>query len=384
MAGDDEGTRRPEVPLVGGAGPWGPPPAAPFPGPGGPFGPAAGPWGPPPGAPAPRGRRSPWFRGGIACAVALVLLLTSVVLVATGDRAPRETVEAATADLRGWEGATYSGRIPDGLGGQATLEVTVDRQGKASGTVTRASGGRAEFVSVGTSDAIRGDRAWWERAAERPELVDRLTGVWLSGAASELPTGLGSWVESPSELADGLVADEVREEPEEVIGGRDARVIATGSSSGSRMAVDDSGDVPTLVRFDRTGFGTGRVSPVAVHRAAPPALATVRDLTAQLPTMKSYDQARSERPRLALTVEGGSGECSTPTCTVIVRLANTGTLSTTGSVVVTLNGADVARHPFSSAPGSDLAFPTTADNPVHDSPGARISAYWYARVEGGR
>ncbi|CAA9253036.1 MAG: hypothetical protein AVDCRST_MAG54-2093, partial [uncultured Actinomycetospora sp.] len=360
----------------GGYAPGGPPP-------GGAYGPP-GPWGLPPGAPTPRRRRSPWFWGGIAGALVLVLLLTAVVLVATGERAPQATVEAATADLRCWEGATYSGQIPDGLGGRATLEVTVDRLGNAAGTVTRASGGRAEFVSVGTSDAVRGDRAWWERSAERPELVDRFTGVWLSEAGSELPSGLGTWTESPSELADGFIAYEVREEPEEVVEGRDVRVIAMGSSYGSRVVVEDAGDVPTLVRFDQPSFGTGRVSPVTVHRAAPQALSTVRDLTAQLPTMKSYYQALSERPRLALTVEGGAGECSTPTCTVTVRLVNTGTLSTTGTVVVTLNGAEVARHPFSSAPGSDLAFPTTADNPVYSSPGARISAYWYARVDGGR
>jgi hypothetical protein len=314
----------------------------------------------------------------------LVLLLVSVVLVVTGEQAPQETVEAATADLRGWEGATYSGQVPDGLGGQATLEVTVDRLGNAAGTVTRASGGRAEFVSVGSSTAIRGDRAWWERSADRPELVDRFTGVWLSEAASELPTGLGTWTEAPSELADGFLAYEVREEPEEVVEGRDVRVISMGSSYGSRVAIDDAGDVPTLVRFDQRTFGTGRVSPVTVHRAEPQALSTVRDLAPQLPTMKSYFTALSERPRLALTVEGGAGECNTPTCTVTVRLVNTGTLSTTGTIIVTLNGAEVARHPFSSAPSSNLAFPTTADNPVYSSPGARISAYWYARVEGGR
>jgi hypothetical protein len=43
---------------------------------------------------------------------------------------------------------------------------------------------------------------------------------------------------------------------------------------------------------------------------------------------------------------------------------------------------DLARWP--GTPGSDLAFPTTAGNPFYSSPGTRVSAYWYARVEGGR
>ena len=115
---------------------------------------------------------------------------------------------------------------------------------------------------MGAEEAVRADRAWWERSASRPELVDRLTNVWLR--------------------------------------------------------------------------------------------------------------------------DGGNGNGNTPTCTVTVRLVNSGTLATSGTIVVSLNGAEVARHPFSSAPGSNLAFPTTADNPVYSDPGARITALWLAHVEGGR
>ncbi|MDD7938110.1 hypothetical protein PHK61_06730 [Actinomycetospora lutea] len=360
---------------------YGPPPGQGGPGgPGGPYG-YTGPFGPPPGA----GGSGPRRKGlviGIAVAVVLLLLATTVVLLVTRQPAPSETLAASVADVRGWEGATYRGRFPDAAGAQANLEITVDRTGNAAGTIVRDGGGRAEFVLAGREQAIRADRAWWEGAAPRPELADRLTDQWLSDAFTVLPRGLTSWVQPPSALADRLSAPDVGERDEVVVGGRDARVLTPGSDGRSVTVVDD--EPPTLVAFDLPGFGTGRTSPVAVDRAAPAALRTVADLSGQAPTMKSYIVAITERPRLALSVEGGESTCRTPTCTVTVRLVNSGTIATTGTIVVTLNDVEVARHPFSSAPGSNLAFPTTANNPVYDQPGASISALWRARVEGGR
>ena len=118
---------------------------------------------------------------------------------------PSATLEATVVDVRGWEGATYGGRIDDDQGGQATLEVVVDRAGNATGSITRDAGGRAEFVTVGGDQALRGDRAWWEgRTAGRPELAERLDGVWLSDAYPELPAGLPTWAVAPGALADRI------------------------------------------------------------------------------------------------------------------------------------------------------------------------------------
>ncbi|MFC5142371.1 hypothetical protein ACFPK1_29375 [Actinomycetospora rhizophila] len=382
------------APGTGGPGPWG---TAAFPGPGGPGYPPpgqgpggpygyTGPFGPPPGTGAPgAGAPGPRRKGlliGVAVAVVVLLLATTVVLLVTRRSPPSETLAATVADVRGWEGATYRGRLPDAGGAPANLEITVDREGNAAGTVTRDGGGRAEFVLAGREQAIRGDRAWWERDAPRPELAARLTDQWLSDAFTVLPRGLTSWEQPPNALADRLAAADVGEQEEVVVGGRDARVLTPGTD-GRRVTVVD-GEPPTLVEVDLPGFGQGRTTPVTVDRAAPAALATVADLARQAPTMKSYIVAITERPRLALTVEGGENTCRTPTCTVTVRLVNSGTIATTGTIIVTLNDVEVARHPFSSAPGSNLAFPTTANNPVYDQPGASISALWRARVEGGR
>lgn len=317
---------------------------------------------------------------GIAGAVVLVLLVVTLVVVLTGQRSPVATVDAAAADLRTWAGATYTGRIPDGLGGQAALEVTVDRTGTATGSVTRASGGRLEFVTVGAEEAVRADRAWWARSASRPELVDRLTNVWLRDGGTQLPAGLGTWAEPPADLATRLTGPDLTEQDEQVVDGREARVFTAGDR---RLLVHDE-DPTSLVGVDLPGFGTGHDGPVTVHRSEPRALGALTELVPQVPTMKSYFLAITERPRLQVAVEGGAGACNTPTCTVTVRLVNSGTLATSGTIVVSLNGAEVARHPFSSAPGSTLTFPTTADNPVYSDPGARITALWLARVEGGR
>jgi hypothetical protein len=378
------------------AAPWGAAPRAPgsgqgqwgtaaFPGQGGPYG-YTGPFGPPPGAGPPgAGTSGPRRRGlliGIAVGVVVLLLATTVVLLATRQSPPSETLAATVADVRGWEGATYRGRIPDASGAPADLEMTVARNGDAAGTITRDGGGRAEFVLADREQAIRGDRAWWERDAPRPELADRLADQWLSDAVTVLPRGLTSWEQPPNALADRLAAPDVGEQDGVVVAGRDARVLTPGTD-GRRVTVV-GGEPPTLVAVDLPGFGQGRTSPVTVDRAAPAALATVADLARRAPTMKSYIVAITERPRLALTVEGGESTCRTPTCTVTVRLVNTGTIATTGTIVVTLNDVEVARHPFTSAPGSNLTFPTTAGNPVYDQPGASISAIWRARVEGGR
>ena len=393
----------PGMPGAGaGAGPWG---TAAFPGQGGPgypppgYGPLpgqpgpggwpggyTGPFGPPPGTPgAGTGTSGPRRKGliiGIVAAVVVLLLVTVAVLVAVRPASPSATLEATVADVRGWEGATYSGRIPDGSGTPTNVEMTVDRAGNAAGTLTRDGGGRAEFVLAGREQAIRGDRAWWERAAPRPELADRLSDQWLSDAVTVLPRGLSSWEEPPGALADRLAAPDVGEQDEVVVAGEQARVLAPGTDGRTVTVVD--GEPPRLVAFDLPGFGAGRLSPVTVGRAAPAALANVQNLSQQAPTMKSYIVAVVERPRLALTVEGGESTCRTPTCTVTVRLVNQGTIATSGTIVVTLNGTEVARHPFASAPGSNLTFPTTANNPVYDQPGASISALWRARVEGGR
>ncbi|MEJ2863081.1 hypothetical protein [Actinomycetospora flava] len=365
---------------------YGPPPGQPGrpgqPGPGG----YTGPFGPPPGAPgAGPGTSAPRRKGlviGIVAAVVVLLLVAVAVLIAVRPASPATTLEATVADVRGWEGATYSGRIPDGDGTPTNLEMTVDRAGNAAGTLVRDGGGRAEFVLAGDEQAIRGDRAWWARAAPRPELADRLADQWLSDAVLVLPRGLASWEQAPAALADRLAAPDVGERDEVVVAGEEARVLTPGTDGRSVTVVD--GEPPRLVGFDLPGFGAGRLSPVTVNRAAPAALGTVADLARQAPTMKSYLLAVIERPRLALTVEGGENTCRTPTCTITVRLVNQGTIATSGTIVVTLNDAEVARHPFTSAPGSNLTFPTTAPNPVYDQPGASVSALWRARVEGGR
>ncbi|MHC1561973.1 hypothetical protein ACR9E3_23680 [Actinomycetospora sp. C-140] len=382
-------------PATGGTGPWGPP-TGPFagapgaygqyggygPGPTGPF------WGPPPpGAPGapPSGRpyrRVLWI--GVAAAVVLVLLVATVVLV-TRPSSPAATVEAVSADMGGWEGVAYSGRVADRAGGQAALTMTVDRSGNATGILTRDGGGRADFVLSGTEQAIRGDQAWWQRsaAASRPELVERLAGVWLTDARSALPDGLATWGLSPGELAGRLSPAGLREQDAVVVDGQEARVFTSGAADETRLTVRDD-DPPALVAMDLPGFGTGRAGPATVARADPQVLGTVPGLVAQLPTMKSWFTALTERPQLAISVEGSGEVCNSPTCTVTVRLVNSGTIGTSGTIVVTLNDAEVARHPFRSDPGSNLTFPTTAANPVYSTPGARITALWNARVEGGR
>jgi hypothetical protein len=132
------------------------------------------------------------------------------------------------------------------------------------------------------------------------------------------------------------------------------------------------------------GFASGHAAPVTVHRADPAVLGTLPGLVAQVPTMKSWLVALTERPALAISLEGLEGVCGTPTCTISVRLVNSGTVPTSGTIVVTLDGNEVARHPFRSAAGSNQVFPTTAPNPIYDNAGARGTALWNARVEGGR
>ncbi|MDD7935122.1 hypothetical protein, partial [Actinomycetospora straminea] len=347
-----------------------------------------GQWGPPPGGPGGPGqqggpaRRRRWILP-VAAAVVLLLVLGTVLFVVTRPASPSATLEATVTDVRGWEGATYGGRIDD-EGGAATLEVVVDRAGNATGSITRDAGGRAEFVTVGGDQALRGDRAWWEeRTAGRPELAERLDGVWLSDAYPELPAGLPTWAVAPSSLADRLAAPDVGEQEQgAVIDGQEARVLTPGTDGRTVTVVD--GEPPALVAFELPGFGADREGPVTVARADPAALQDLQTLVGQVPSMKSYIVAITERPQIALTLEGGENTCRTPTCTVTARLVNSGTLATSGTIIVTLNDVEVARHPFRSDPGSNLAFPTSAPNPVYDQPGASISVLWRARVEGGR
>ncbi|MDD7965870.1 hypothetical protein [Actinomycetospora lemnae] len=372
-------------PQAGYPGPSGPP------GPGGPGGPGGWPgqWGPPPSGPGGPGqqggppRRRRWIIP-VAAAVVLLLVLGTVLFVVTRPASPSATLEATVADVRGWEGVTYGGRIDDDQGGQATLEVVVDSAGHATGSVTRDAGGRAEFVVAGDEQALRGDRAWWEgRTAGRPELAERLDGVWLSDAYPELPAGLPTWAVAPGALADRIAAPDVGEQEQGVVvDGREARVLTPGTDGRSVTVVD--GEPPALVAVELPGFGSGREGPVTVARADPARLQELQTLVGQVPSMKSYIVAITERPQIALTLEGGENTCRTPTCTVTARLVNSGTLATSGTIVVTLNDVEVARHPFRSDPGSNLAFPTSAPNPVYDQPGASVSVLWRARVEGGR
>lgn len=368
-------------------------------GPGGPQGPWTGPqyaapWGPPPGqghgpqghgpqGPPPWGRpttatdRRPPRRtliiGAIVVAVVGALLVTAVVLV--DGATTRRTANGAAEDVATWSGVTYRGQIADGLGGPASVEMTVDAQGNAAGTITRASGGRAEFLRTPTAQALRADEAWWRTSAPRPTLATKLAGVWVSAADDQL-AGVSGWAVAPGELSRAIGGRPWSDVESRSVGGVEASVLG---DQADRVSVDDTGDVPRLAEVELAGFGRQRTSPVSTERAAPPALQTVASTATLLPSMPAVRAVIAAPSRISARAEPGP-TCTTPTCPVTYRLVNLGRYRTAGTLTLTLNGAPFTSFPFDAAPGAVLPFSATYPNQAYAGGTASATAFLGART----
>lgn len=359
-----------------GYGPYGPPPA----GAGGPW--PQGPAGPYPPCPPPGPRRTNRLPLWIGLGLAAVVLLAVAVVVAVsrlGGGDPDDAVSAAVDDLRGWDGVTYRGEVRQYSKGDVTVDLTVNRDGDVAGTLSRSDGARAEYARIDGVELFKGDPSWWRGDAREEDKVQRLAGVWVREASSEI-SGLSNQISGPDEVASDLLPPRYgsssisvyRETGTRDVAGETGRVL----EGITRKVVVSQGGSPRVLAVVPTGAET----PLAVSRAEPAALGVIGERVAVRDSAPQYLKALTEQPKVAAQVLNAPPVCTTPECTVTIRLTNTSRFDARGSVQVLINGqsADFETFQLGSKQSRDLV--ASARNPASSDPGRPVPIRWEAKV----
>ncbi|ANY08354.1 hypothetical protein [Pseudonocardia sp. HH130630-07] len=313
----------------------------------------------------------------VAGAIALALVVAGgVAWSALGGRPdPGDAVAAATDDLSTWESVTYRGRITQISAGDLDVDITVNRDGDAAGTLALPEGGRAEYARIDGIEMLRADDAWFADEIDLVDRAGRLANRWvknpmgevyaldtvlkppgdlagdLGGHLPELPSGVG-W----SPWSDGGTSD---------VDGTPARRI---TGIGDELFVTDGAD-PRLLGYRPTFVTTGP-SMLQVAPGTPEALDAVGAARGARDTAVDYQQRLSAAPEV--TVEWATpppGTCP-ESCSATVRVTNAETFPATGSVTAMTNGRIADVESFDLAPGASATLTFTGYRPW-DGPATR-------------
>ena len=356
------------------AGAWAPPPGqnpyAPGGAPpqGGGFGPLPpGGFGPlpPGGAAAPAAARQPMRRGArrTLAIVGVVVLLAVIggLIYLLVPPSPSSAVADAAEDARGWAGATYRGPIRGPGGEPVTADVTVGPNGDKTGTFTRQGGGRLEIAQSGDTQVVKGNAAWWSGLPQGADKGRRLAGVWLRNAAPET-----TWLTKVPLLAPGALADTLAGPPggtppeytdagDQPVDDTDGRVVTVPDR---RVVLTDGHDARLLALVppestDPAGLRVSEATPdtITALGSARSTTAGAQDYTA---TLYTPDDVRVE----VLP----SPPCTTPTCSVAVRLTNAAGIEARGVVTIKKNGVVLNRYPFTLAAAGTQTFTSASPN----------------------
>jgi hypothetical protein len=292
---------------------------------------------------------------------AVVLLLLAAAVFLTLPPGASSAVVGAADDARGWNGTTYRGPVRGPDGRTVTVAVTVGVNGDKAGTFTSAGGGRAEFAETGGTQLLRGNAAWWASS----EKGRRLAGIWLRD-----PTPETTWLAPLPLLAPGALADDLSgaatgstpdyaDAGDQRVGDRDGRVVAAPER---RVVLSDDreADLLAIVPPESAGPAGLRVAP-----AAPAELSAVGSAGSRLAGARGYESVLYFPDGVRVEIIPAAS-CTTPTCTVSVRLTNTSGLEGRGIVTIRKNGTTLSRTPFrlagragqtvsASSPNSGLA-----------------------------
>ncbi|WP_132429514.1 hypothetical protein [Pseudonocardia endophytica] len=357
----------------GGPGPYGPPGAYGSPGaygvPDPPRG-APGPYGPPPGngggtavwpgppRPEPIRRRNgkPLLIVGV---VVLLLVVAGVVFFVIPPAASSAVANAADA-ARGWTGATYRGPLRGPNGRTVTVDVTVGPNGDKTGTFTRDGGGRADFAETGGVQLLRGNASWWSGQAQGSDKGRRLGGIWLRNPAPET-----TWLRAVPLLAPGALADdltgpagapqEYSDAGDQAVDGQDGRVV---TAAEHRVVLSDDHEARLLAIVPPASADPAGLR---VSAAAPDQVAAVGSAGAPLSEAEDYSSALYYPDDVEVDILPAP-PCSTPTCTVTVKLTNSAGLEARGVVTITKNGTVLNRIPFTLGPRAEGTYTATSPN----------------------
>ncbi|WP_112134419.1 DNA/RNA non-specific endonuclease [Glycomyces dulcitolivorans] len=309
--------------------------------------------------PAPRPRQPVPWGWVVALAVTVASVLAAVTIVYIDASKPSKGLiladpgaaiaEAPAVDF------VYSYTLADGSTANGAMTVTED--GYASGTITDALGGAAEYRATPEGETVLGDQSWWGRRA--PEQAGALAGKWvatdpgiafpLDVAGSLTPDALADRIRTvntegrvlDTDLGAGLVAIEWEEWtlvrttdlPSETVSltGPIGDDLTGGASLGHASAPSTRhSTVSTEPVFVQGGSGTGTLGGPApapaeaaetvAEEATDPA-ATADGEAAEPPIQQS--EVVPLWPSFQATINAGT--CSTPTCSWSGTVSNNGT-----------------------------------------------------------
>ncbi|MDN5913688.1 MAG: hypothetical protein L0I76_00985 [Pseudonocardia sp.] len=287
-------------------------------------------------------------RRRVVVIVAVLLLVLGTVggllwwSIGPGSRPkPAEAVSAAIDDLRNWELIGYRGEVTPTGSPDLTIDVTVDRNGDMAGTLTRPDGVRAEYARIDGVELLKAESRWYDDGNRTEDKAARLGGRWVKNPSGEV-TGLDSDLLAPAALAADLDTPGLRStvssfspyeegEPEQVDGGPARRL----EGSTKHLLVSD-GDDPRLLAVQETN-GSAAPTPLRVVPAGPEARAGIDAARTASTTAADYMTRLFQRAEVELAWEPGAMRpCTTPTCSVRVKVTNPEDFDARGTLRVTL------------------------------------------------
>lgn len=341
-----------------------------------------GPWQPAPPPAAPPRSIPNWIPITFAAVVGAAVVAGIVLIVMTVSKPkPADLAGAAVAAASEWRGMVYRGSIDGYRGERMEFDISVTTEG-VRGTVTRPGGAKAEVVRDRSGTLMRGNKQWW--SGSYTSNADKLADVWLSDSSTELaqldtilktdpralarvvdlnPRLASMWRQTREVMVDGVRAIEITDGLH--------RLLVTADPPHRLLGVDivystRNDDMPTRVtEVDATLVAQ-------INNAA----SQVRGTT----TPKTVTQRLMERPELDVRIQP-EPLCTTPTCSAVVTLTNSGALAGSGQIVVSADGAPVATHDYTVEPGKSVSFNEQAPNRHYNDTAAReFTIPWTARV----
>lgn len=331
--------------------------------------------------------------GGRSRAVVIVAVLLLVLgsvggllwwLIGPGSRPePAEAVAAAIDDLRTWELISYRGEVALTGSPDLRIDVMVDRHGDMAGTLVKPDGARAEYARIDGVELLKAEPRWFDDDARGEDKAARLGGRWVKDPSGEV-SGLDSDLLAPAALAADLDTPGLRStvtsyspyeegEPEQVDGGPARRL----EGSTGHLLVSDGGE-PRLLAVQET-TGTAAPTPLRVAPAGPEARAGIDAARTARDTAPAYMTRLFQRAEVQLAWEPGAMRpCTTPKCSVRVKVTNPESFATRGTLRMALNGVLVGTRPFELAAHGSRVFTATAANPGKAQPGSRAPMDWRA------
>jgi hypothetical protein len=309
----------------------------------------------------------------------VILLVVALVVGVSviGGNDPDDAVTTAADDLRGWDGITYRGDVRQYGRGDVTVDLTVNRDGDVAGTLSRPDGSRAEYARIDGVELFKGEASWWRGDTREQDKVQRLAGVWVRNATSEI-SGLSNRIAGPDEVASDLTPPGLggsgismyRDVGTRDVAGETGRVL----EGIARKVTVSQGASPHVLAV----VPLGSENPLGVTRAEPAALGVIGERVAVRDTAPEYFKALTEQPKVTAQLVNAPPTCTTPECTVTVRLTNTSRFDASGSVQVRMNGRSAAFETFQLGPNQTRDLSATARNPA--SPGSTAPIRWEAKV----